>query len=159
MVPATRHVDDQLLGQHEVRIDERGRLRLPASLVQRHADDGNGQFVLRKGLDNCLMLYPLSAWDAESRRVMQLDDMVAQERRFKRMFFLSASHVTVDANGRIQMPKKLADAAGIDRDVVILGVGKQYEIWDRATHEDEVAAFGDLGAMAEEIYGKRNQRA
>ena len=101
LASATRHVDDQLLGQHEVRIDERGRLRLPASLVQRHAGDGDGRFVLRKGLDQCLTLYPMSAWDAESRRVMQLDDMVANERRFKRMFFLSAQHVSVDANGRI----------------------------------------------------------
>ena len=142
-----------------MRIDERGRLRLPASLVQRHAGDGDGRFVLRKGLDQCLLLYPMSAWDAESRRVMQLDDMVANERRFKRMFFLSAQHVSVDANGRIQMPKKLAGLAGIDRDVVILGVGKHYEIWDRATHEDEVGDLGDLAALAEEIYVKRNRRA
>ena len=148
-----------MLGQHEVRIDERGRLRLPAALVQRHADDGNGRFVLRKGLDQCLTLYPMSAWNAESRRVMLLDDFLDDERRFKRMFFYSAQDVTVDANGRIQMPKKLAGLAGIDRDVVILGVGKHYEIWDRETHEADLGDLGDLAALAQGIYGKRNQRA
>ena len=148
-----------MLGQHEVRIDERGRLRLPASLVQRHADDGSGQFVLRKGLDHCLTLYPMSAWNAESRRVNQLDDMVSRERRFKRMFFLSAEHVKVDANGRIQMPKQLAAQASIDRDVVLIGVGRHYEIWDAAEHAAEMADAGDMDAMAEEIFGKRSQRA
>ncbi len=152
-------MDDQLLGQHDVRIDERGRLRLPASIVARHAEDGNGAFVLRKGFDNCLTLFPMSAWNAESRRVMQLDDMVERERRFKRMFFLSAKDVTVDANGRLQMPRNLSEAAGIDRDVVLIGVGRHYEIWDAQAHADEMAAAGDMGALAQEIYGKRNERA
>ena len=152
-------MDDQLKGRHECRIDDRGRLRLPAALVARHEGDGNGSFVLRKGLDNCLTLYPMSAWDAESRRVMQLDDMVERERRFKRMFFLSANDVSVDANGRIVLPRNLAEAAGIDRDVVILGVGRHYEIWDVAAHEADLAAAGDMNALAIDIYGKRNQRA
>ena len=115
--------------------------------------------MLRKGLDHCLTLYPMSAWNAESRRVNQLDDMVSRERRFKRMFFLSAEHVKVDANGRIQMPKKLAAEASIDRDVVLIGVGRHYEIWDAVKHAAEMADAGDMDAMAEEIFGKRSQRA
>ena len=132
---------------------------MPASIVSRHAGDGDGAFVLRKGLDHCLTLYPMSAWNAESRRVTQLDDMVERERRFKRMFFLSAKDVTVDANGRILVPRNLAEAASIDPDVVIIGVGLHYEIWDANTHLAEVAAMGDLNALAQEIYGPRNERA
>ena len=154
-----KHVDDQVLGSHDCRIDDRARLRLPASIVARHKDEGNGGFVLRKGLDNCLTLYPMNAWQAESRRVMQLDDMVESERRFKRMFFLSAKDVLPDANGRIVMPRNLTDLVGIDRDVVILGVGKHYEIWDAEAHRKDVSEAGDLNALAQEIYGKRNQRA
>ena len=132
---------------------------MPATIVARHTADGNGDFVLRKGLDRCLNLYPMSAWDAESRRVMQLDDMLDDERRFKRMFFLSANDVSIDSNGRIVLPKNLAEAAGIDRDVVILGVGRHYEIWDAATHEADVAELGDMNALAKAIYAKPNQRA
>ena len=159
LASATRCVVDQLKGKYECRLDDRGRLRLPASLIARHQEDGNGSFVLREGLDHCLTLYPMSAWDAESRRVMQLDDMVDKERRFKRMFFLSANDVSVDSNGRIVLPRKLAESVGIDRDVVILGVGRHYEIWDQETHEADVSAAGDLKELARDIYGKRNERA
>lgn len=75
------------------------------------------------------------------------------------MFFLSAKDVLPDANGRIVMPRNLTDLVGIDRDVVILGVGKHYEIWDAEAHRKDVSEAGDLNALAQEIYGKRNQRA
>ena len=146
---------DLILGEYDVRRDDRGRLRLPAEIVQRHADDGGGEFVLRKGMDDCLVLYPMSAWRRESARVNALDDMVAKERKFKRMFFTTSKAVTLDGNSRIQMPGFLTERAGIDRDVVVIGVGDRYEIWDRARHLAEAEDYDQLNALAGEIFGKR----
>lgn len=147
---------DLILGEYDVRRDDRGRLRLPAEIVQRHAEDGDGHFVLRKGMDDCLVLYPMSAWRRESARVNALDDMVAKERKFKRMFFTTSKAVALDGNSRIQMPAFLTERAGIDRDVVIVGIGDRYEIWDRTKHLAEAEDYEQLNELAGEIFGRRD---
>ncbi len=158
LVGNTTCVLDLFLGEYDCRRDDRGRLRLPAEIVNRHEEDG-GQFVLRKGMDPCLVLYPISTWTQESTRVNSLDDMVAKERKFKRMFFTTSKAVKLDGNSRIQMPNFLVERAGIDRDVVIIGVGDRYEIWDKAAHDAEASDFDQLNALAGDIFGKRNEQA
>lgn len=144
------------LGEYDCRRDDRGRLRLPAEIVSRHEDDG-GEFVLRKGMDNCLVLYPMSTWKQESMRVKNLDDMIDKERKFKRMFFTTSKAVTLDGNSRFKMPGFLVDRAGIDRDVVIIGLGDRYEIWDKEAHLKESEDFEQLNSLASDIFGSRNQ--
>ena len=132
---------------------------MPASIVARHAGDGDGEFVLQKALDNCVKLYPMSAWARVSRRVNQLDDMVPGPRKFKRMFFATAKDVKLDGNSRISIPAFLAGHAGIDRDVVIIGVGDYYEMWNPQAYEAELTAGEDMGALAARVFGSASQRA
>ena len=115
--------------------------------------------MLRKGLDNCLVLYPVSSWKRESGRVNQLDDLVPKERKFKRMFFLTSKAVKLDGNKRIQIPGFLSERAGIERDVVILGVGDRYEIWDKAEHVRETGDLDQINELASDIFGSRNEAA
>lgn len=143
-------------GIFNCRLDDRGRLRIPAEIVSNHAEDGKGHFVLRKGFDNCLVLYPMSTWKIDFDRVNALDDMIPNQRKFKRMFFTSSKSVKVDSNGRVQLPTFLASSAGIDRDVVILGLSDRYEIWDTKNYADEQASDGDMNALALEIFGTKN---
>ena len=153
-----RSVIELLLGEYDCRRDDRGRLRLPAEIVNRHSED-DGHFVLRKGLDNCLVLHPMASWRSESTRVNNLDDLVENERRFKRMFFTTSKAVRLDGSSRIMLPGFLADRAGIDRDVVIIGVGAHYEIWDKEAHQRETGDLDQINALASDIFGSRNSAA
>lgn len=148
-------MDQHLLGEYDCRRDDRGRLRLPSEIVNRHSED-DGNFVLRKGLDDCLVLFPMKAWERESQRINTLDDMIPDERRFRRMFFQNSKGVKLDGNKRVQIPSNLADRAGIDRDVVILGVGDRYEIWDKAKHASQVGGGDEFSELASKIFGSRS---
>ena len=145
-----------LTGKIECRRDDRGRLRLPAEIVNRHTDGrGEVHFWLRQGLDGCIDLLPQEKWLQLSERVRALDDMIEAQRRFKRTFFTNSREVTPDGNSRIQLPVYLTDPAGIDRDVIILAIDDHYEIWDRDRYEASTVSLAEMNALAGDIFGSK----
>ncbi len=136
------------LGTYSPRLDDKGRLALPA----RFRPDLEGGLVICKGQDRCLYVFPSAGFDAFSEALRQAPVTDARARAFGRQLFGSASLETTDAQGRITVPSRLREYAGLDKDCAVVGMSSRIEIWDAAAwdsySEDTEADFADI---AEEV--------
>jgi MraZ protein len=143
-----------LLGEFEHTIDDKNRLTLPAKFREALS----GGLVITRGLDRCLLGYPQADWErlVESR-LADLDPFSREGRMMNRYFFAGASEAQPDKQGRVLVPGTLARKAGIDREVVIVGVRDHLEIWDRAGWEQHVTEMeGSAEAVAERLATHRD---
>jgi MraZ protein len=116
------------MGEYQHSIDEKGRLIIPAKFR-----DGLGtSFVLTRGLDNCLFVYPAGEWSALEQKLKALPLMKSDARAFTRFFFSGATECELDKQGRVNIPGNLLEYAGLDKDCVVLGVSNRVEIWSKA---------------------------
>ncbi len=127
-----------LLGTHSYQLDPKGRISLPARFREAFAEGA----VLTLGQDGCLFCFPRVEWDerAEELRAHPLSDTGA--RAYARMFFGKAEPVDLDSQGRLLIPQRLRNEAGIGKEAVVLGVFDRMEIWDRETYEHYEQANG-----------------
>lgn len=113
-----------LIGEYSHTLDQKGRINFPVRL----RDDLGEQFVITKGLDTCLSVYPMEEWRRLEEKLRELPR--AKSRVVQRFIFAGAVEVMPDKQGRIVIPSNLRDYAGIERDVVIIGASDRVEIWD-----------------------------
>lgn len=111
-------------GEYQHTLDAKGRLFIPAKLREQLGDS----FIVTKGLDDCLFVYPQEAWEELEQKIRQLP--MSKSRSLQRFFLSSAADVTVDRQGRIVIPPVLRNYAKLERDVVVIGVGERAELWD-----------------------------
>jgi MraZ protein len=130
------------LGRFSHNLDAKGRLAIPAKFRGTLADG----LVVTRGIDRCLSVYPLAAWQTLAERVSALSISDPDARQFKRMVFAEAMDEELDAQGRIVLPPELRRYAGIDREAVVVGMNTYIEIWDPARWEAMSAAAEDEGA-------------
>ena len=116
------------LGTHSPRLDDKGRLFLPAKFRAELAEG----LVITRGQDRCLFVYPIAEFArlAEAARVAPAT--MGEARKHVRMLSSSASDETPDRQGRITVPKDLREYAGLDRDCAVIGALSRVEIWDAA---------------------------
>lgn len=115
------------LGEYEHSLDEKGRLTIPS----RFREELTGRLVVTRGLDHCLFLYPYSEWQVLGDKLRELPMTQREARAFVRLLFSGASEQTLDRQGRLLLPANLREYAGIERDVVILGLGNRVELWSK----------------------------
>lgn len=115
------------MGEHQHNIDAKGRLFMPA----RFREGLGERFVLTKGLDSCLFVYPPGEWAAVEQKLRSLPFTNADVRAFVRFLFSGATECDVDRQGRILVPASLREYAGLDRETMIIGVSSRVEIWGR----------------------------
>ena len=125
-------------GTHRPRLDDKGRLFLPAKF----RDQLSGGVVLTKGQEGCLRLYPAHEFVRQGDLVAA-DQSTREARDAVRVFFAGASDQVPDKQGRITVPAELRAYAGLDKDVAVLGVHSCMEVWDLASWEAEEAARDD----------------
>lgn len=113
------------LGRHRHSLDTKGRLAIPA----RFRDELAGGVVLTRGIDRCLSLYPMVEWEPLAAKVNALPLSDPDARAFRRLVFSEAVDLVPDGQGRILLPPELRTYAGIERDVVVIGVNAYLEIW------------------------------
>jgi MraZ protein len=119
-------------GSSALTLDAKGRMSIPA----RHRDvlqaDEEGRLTLTRHPDGCLLLYPRSVWEAKREQIAALP---ANARALQRLLLGSAQDVDMDGAGRILVAPELRAAAQLDREVMLLGLGSNFELWDRPTWE------------------------
>ncbi|MFM2290848.1 MAG: hypothetical protein RIS29_661, partial [Bacteroidota bacterium] len=123
-----------LTGNYEVKVDSKGRLRLPTNLLQQIPEDTRSQYVLNKGMGKCLRLFPKSQWDSVTREMSNFSYFRNDERNFLRAFYQLATQVEMDSNDRILLSKRLMETVGITDEVVITAFHDVIEIWDSKTY-------------------------
>ncbi|MFM1826105.1 MAG: hypothetical protein RLZZ37_740 [Actinomycetota bacterium] len=114
------------LGTHEPRLDDKGRLVLPAKFRDGFSND----VVLTKGQDLSIVMWPLSEFQLYAQKIREASRNDARVRSYLRVFFSSAFDEQIDKQGRITLPATLRDYAQLDRDVIVVGADTTVEIWD-----------------------------
>ena len=145
----------QLLGEYEVRLDGKGRFRMPSGLLTQLGDWQRGNFVINRGFEKCLVLYPEPLWNETTAEINELNLYNKKNRDFARYFFRGASEVTLDSADRILLPKRLAEYANIGKDMVLSAYSGRIEMWS-ATELDKWMEEepGDFSELADEVLGK-----
>ena len=119
-------------GSSALTLDAKGRMSIPA----RHRDvlqaNEEGRLTLTRHPDGCLLLYPRSVWESKREQIAALP---ANARALQRLLLGSAQDVDMDGAGRILVAPELRVAAKLDREVMLLGLGSNFELWDRPTWE------------------------
>jgi transcriptional regulator MraZ len=131
-----------LLGSHTPRLDEKGRLFLPA----RFRDELAGGVVITKGQERCLYVWPLEEFSRQTERARAAPVTHRDSRTYARVLFASASEERPDKQGRITIPPALRQYAGLDRDCVVNGAYDRCEIWSAAAWERFLAENEDAYA-------------
>lgn len=127
------------LGEHQHTIDPKGRIVLPSRF---RAELAKGCFIT-KGLDRCLFVFAPEQWEIEAERFRALPRTDRQLRNYARVFFAGAVDQKLDKQGRIQIPAGLREYAGLDKDLVVVGVAERIEIWNAVTWR-EVTVDADV---------------
>ena len=117
-------------GEYEYSLDQKNRLIIPARFRKVLSDDNDKTFVLTKGLDDCLVLYPLNEWNNVERQLGQLSTIKEKNRNFIRNVVRYATYLKYDGQGRIAIPSPLLSHSKIKKEVVLIGMIKKIEIWD-----------------------------
>jgi MraZ protein len=123
-------------GSYEYSVDAKGRVNIPAKLRKYVSPEANETFVITRGYERCLFLYPLDEWGVLEQSIRQLTSSNAQHRLFTRTLLQYATECPLDAQSRISVPKELLQFAGLEDQVLILGVLEHIEIWNPNTHEE-----------------------
>ncbi len=148
----------QLLGEYECRVDAKGRMRLPSSLLAQLGidEDSERAFVLNRGFDNCLMLYTEEVWKEEAKVVDSLNPYDPKNRKFIRSFYRGAQRLTLDSAGRILINNRLKEHAGIDKDVILSAVKNSIEIWAKDRYDSQLDEEPeDLSGLAQQVLGNK----
>lgn len=137
------------LGEYQHSIDEKGRVIMPA----RFREQLGNTFIITRGLDGCLFVYPQDEWVKLAKEVQNLSLAKKDARAFSRFLFSGAAEVECDKQGRVSIPSILREYAGIEKDVVIVGVSERIEIWAAAAwsavNDDLLGKFEELAEKLE----------
>ena len=120
------------MSEYNHTLDSKGRLIIP----QKFREQLGAEFVLSRGMDHCLNLYTKESWEAFIEKLSQVPELSNPDgRKVARFFIAGATTCEVDKQGRILIPSVLREFAGLDKDVVLAGVGNRIEIWDKSAWE------------------------
>ncbi len=124
-------------GSNSVTLDARGRMALPARFRQIVLDHCGGQVVITIDMaERCLLLYPLPEWEEVESRLQSLANMRPSARAIQRLLIGHATDVELDGHGRALIPPTLRDFAGLEKRLVVVGIGKKIEIWSEERWHD-----------------------
>ena len=134
------------MGEYNHTVDAKGRMIMPAKFREQLGE----QFVVTKGVDGCLYVYSSEEWGRIEEKFREVNLTTKDARKFMRFFFAGAATCDVDKQGRILIPPVLRNFAGLDKDVVLVGVMTKIEIWDKAKYE-EASSYDDMDEIVEHM--------
>lgn len=142
-------------GISNLTLDAKGRLAMPARYRERLAETCRGQLVVTIDRDHCLLIYPLPEWEALEERLVRLPSLNPQARELQRLLLGHATEVELDGHSRLLLPPELRGFAGLERDVVLLGLGRKFELWQQANwdarREASLDHAPDAGGLPDEL--------
>jgi MraZ protein len=143
------------IGEYDCKVDDKGRFVLPAGIKKQIDPAAEETFVLNRGFEKCLVLYPKNEWDGLLANVRKKVNLFEKKgRAFMRLFQNGATIITLDSSGRLLLTSSLMKYAGLKKDVLLFAYADRMEIWDKALYEQEMndglTGFADL---AEDLLG------
>jgi len=143
---------------YECKIDDKGRLLLPNKLKSELASYIPAGFILKRSVYfGCLEFWPRSEWDKESTVITSLNRFKRENVELKRKYLAGLKTVDPDGSGRLLIPKDLLAFAGIEKDIVMNGIGDIIEIWDKIRYEAEITKGESVEVLVDRILGGQSQ--
>jgi len=137
-------------GITSINLDIKGRLVMPARYRAEITEEVGGQLVLTIDTEErCLLLYPINTWKEIESKIEALSSFNPHTRRIQRLLIGHATELEMDGSGRILIPQVLREYASLDKNVMLVGQGKKFEIWDEAIWNE-----GREGWLSEGLRGK-----
>jgi MraZ protein len=133
-------------GEYNHTIDAKGRLIIPAKFRELLGEE----FVLTRGLDGCIWIYPMDEWTAFEEKLKALPLTVKNARAFARFFVAGAAYGELDKQGRVLVPGSLREFAHLDKDVVLAGNLSRIEVWSKEKW-NENCNYDDMDSIAESM--------
>jgi len=148
-----------LIGEFECKIDAKGRIMLPAGLKKQVSPEAQDKFVINRGFENCLVLYPQNEWKVISDEINQKNLYNRKNRNFVRYFYRGATELSLDGNNRLLMPKNLLAYSNIKKEVILFAFSNRVEVWAKDVYESLLTDEPeDFALLAEEVMGKSNNQ-
>jgi MraZ protein len=141
------------LGEFEATLDSKGRFLLPAGFKRQIPEGESTRFVVNRGFEKCLSLYPMSSWQPLYDQISTLNDFDPKVREFRRFFLNGAIIVEPDAAGRLLIPQNLKDYAGLSKDIVLAAAVNKIEIWDKEKYQQFFESYSadDFSTLAQTV--------
>ena len=150
----------RFIGEYDAKLDNKGRFILPASLKKQVPQEANDQFVINRGFEKCLIIYPRNEWDIITDEINKLNPYVKENREFIRYFFRGATELSLDSSSRLLLPKRLLEYCGIGNEIVLFAHTNKIEIWSSELYNTILDKEpDDFAALAEKVMGKNNDTA
>ena len=146
-----------LVGEFEVRLDSKGRFLFPSGLRKQLSVSSQRDFMLNKGFEDCLTLYPLPDWERISEKLSKMNLFKPKNRMFYRLFHQGAKQISLDNAGRILIPTTHMQRVGLEQDVMLIAYNDRIEIWDKAKYFEMIEVnMTDFADLADEVMGDIN---
>jgi MraZ protein len=149
------------LGEYEATLDAKGRFLLPAGFKRQIPESEITRFVVNRGFEKCLSLYPMQSWKPLYDQISTLNDFDPKVREFRRYFLNGAIEVEPDTAGRILLPQNLKEYAGLGKDIVLVAAVNKLEIWDKEKYQKFFDSYSaeDFSALAQSVMVNSNREA
>ncbi len=134
------------MGEYNHTIDAKGRLIIPAKFRELLGEE----FVLTKGLDGCLYIYPMDEWKAFEEKLEHYHLQNKDARTFSRFFVAGATKCELDKQGRIRVPQTLREFAGLEKDVMLTGNLNRIEVWSKEKWSEN-CDYDDMDSIADDM--------
>lgn len=146
-----------LVGEYEVKLDAKGRFMFPSHLRRQLSPAAQERFMLNKGFEDCLTLYPMNEWEKLSEKLSKINLFKPKNRMFYRLFHQGAKDVSLDNAGRVLIPSAHMERVGLDKEVMLIAYNDRIEIWDRTKYFDMLdSSMDDFADLADEVMGDLN---
>ncbi len=143
-----------LVGEFEVKLDAKGRFMFPSGLRKQLPAAAQRDFMLNKGFEDCLTLFPMYEWEKVSERLSKLNLFKPKNRMFYRLFHQGAKQVSLDNAGRALIPVAHMERVGLKQEAMLIAYNDRIEIWDKAKYFEMIeGSMADFADLANEVMG------
>jgi len=148
------------LGEFESTLDAKGRFLLPAGLKKQLPEGENTRFVINRGFEKCLTLYPRQSWEPLFARISTLNHFDPKVREFRRFFLNGATEVELDSAGRLLLPPNLKEYAVLEKDIILASAVEKIEIWSTENYKKFFESYSpeDFSTIAQHVMGGNSQQ-
>ena len=129
------------IGEFEATLDAKGRFLLPSGFKKQLPESTNENFVINRGFEKCLSLYPMKSWKPIFSEISDLNDFDPKVRQFRRYFLNGATQIALDSANRLLLPKNLMEYAGLEKDIVLVSAVNKIEVWDKNKYQQFFETF------------------
>ena len=143
-----------LVGEFEVRLDDKGRFLFPSGLRKQLSPAAQENFMLNKGFEDCLTLYPMNEWEKLSAKLSKMNLFKLKNRMFYRLFHQGAKAIALDSAGRVLIPVTHMERVGLKKDAMLIAYNDRIEIWDKTKYFELIEGnMTDFADLADEVMG------